>query len=648
METKTITTKNMKIMKKYLYLAAALAAMVSCSDNSFVGENGPNGPLGEDDGAIAFGGNFKAVTRADKVGADAAALLGNKFYVTGVKGDGTGIDQTPVFKTYSVEWGANTAGTKASNTADWEYVGKTHDFSASTSITSQTIKFWDYATTAYDYCAYSLGTGSATGTAISYAASEITPSTNPKTYKIDAAYTLTGSRDDLTKCYITDMKTVKKANYGGEVELSFRSLASKVRMALYETVPGYSVQNVHFYTNNETAIANNTTISETNAILFGGSTGATNGAFFTAGTYTVSFPHIGSANETANASDYNKAHVAMAVTNSTTTQSFGALQYTDSKLATASNNPTFAGTTSPYYVTMLPNETGAVLEMRVNYELLSDDGSGEVITIHGAKAFVPQVYTKWLPNYAYTYIFKISDGTNGWTDPTGTDPAGLYPITFDAVVLDPIDTDNEQTTITTVAAPSITTYQKDHLYGDADEYTAAKGAIYVRVMDNSATPVVAKTDLNSKGKLYTVTTSGTAISEATVMDALNIVETGTTGRNGITVTEVTPTFPTTIVGPDGNNITVTGNSVAQFTPSAATYAYVYDYTTGTPTAGDVYTAVQLTTDDAPSDFTTKYFKKNADGTYTQCVAGDYTKDNYYYVHYTNLNHTYSVKIIKVV
>ena len=644
-------------MKKNLFLAAvAIVALASCSDDTFVGDTSPTNP--DDNGieAINFGGGFKAVTRADKVGADAAALLGNKFYVTGVKGDGTGTGQTYVFKTYSVEWGANTAGNSESNTADWEYVGKTHNFASNTSITSQTIKYWDYATTAYDFCAYSLGGGSATGTFIDY--------TNATT----TAYTLTGSRDDLAKCYITDMKTVAKASYGNIVELQFRSLATKVRMALYETVPGYSVQNVNFYVDDATTVRATGTgdgkLNNTDATLFGGTTGTTTGAFFTEGTYTVSFPHIGSSyaaggtnavDATHPHTDYNKAHVAMAVTNSTTTQSFGALQYTSSKLATASNAPTFAGTASPYYVSMLPNETGAVLEMRVNYELIADDGSGEVITVHGAKAFVPQVYTKWLPNYAYTYIFKISDNTNGWTDPSGADPAGLYPITFDAVTLDPIDTGNEQTTITTVAAPSITTYQKGHLYKDADEYTAAKGDIYVRVMDNSANPVAAKTDLNSKGKLYTVTTTNASISEATVMDALNIVETGTTGRNGITVTEVTPTFPVAIVGPDGNNIAVAENSVAKFTPSAPTtpatviyYAYVYDYTTGTPTAGDIYTAVQLTDESAPSDFTSKYFIKNVDGTYTQCVAGDYKKDNYYYVHYSNLNHTYSVKIIKVV
>ena len=635
-------------MRTNLFFAALASVMlVGCTSNDFVGDTPPATTQDVTEGAINLGGGFRAVTRANKVGADAAALLGNKFYVTGVKGDGTGSDQTDVFKSYSVEWTANTAGTTESNTADWEYVGKTHDFGSNTSITSQTIKYWDYSTTAYDFCAYSLGTGSATGTYINYANAT------------SGAYTLTGSRDDLSKCYITDMKTVAKAAYGNEVELEFRSMATKVRMALYETVPGYSVQNVHFYVDDETAVANNTTISNTKATLFGGTDeGAATGAFFTEGTYTVSFPHIGSsyavggsnATSTAAHPDYNKAHVAMVATGSTTTQDFGVLQYTSGKLATASNNPTFAGSASPYYVTMLPNENGAVLEMRVNYELIADDGGGEVITVHGAKAFVPAVYTKWLPNYAYTYIFKISDGTNGWTDPSGTEPAGLYPITFDAVVLDPINTDNEQTTITTVAAPSITTYQKGHLYNDADEYLASKGAIYVRVMDNGASTVAAKADLNSKGKLYTVTTAtgGAAISEATVMDALNIVASGTTGRNGITVTEVTPTFPTAIVGPDGNDITVAVNSVAKFTPSATTtYAYVYDYTTGTPTTSDVYTAVQLTGDSAPEDFTTKYFKKNVDGTYTQCVAGDYTKNNHYYVHYTNLNHTYSVKIIKV-
>ena len=121
---------------------------------------------------------------------------------------------------------------------------------------------------------------------------------------------------------------------------------------------------------------------------------------------------------------------------------------------------------------MLPNEEGTSLELRIDYTLVSIDGSDEEIKVHGAKAFVPSTYTKWLPNYAYTYVFKISDNTNGVTNPSDLTHEGLYPITFDAVVVD--SEENTQSTITTVTLPSVTTYQKDHVVS-SDEYTAAKG-----------------------------------------------------------------------------------------------------------------------------------------------------------------------------
>ena len=637
-------------MKKYLLFATAFVALASCSDDTFVGEN--SSPNGVETGtqAIVFNSGAKAITRADKTGADAAALLGNKFYVTGVKGDGTGTSQSDVFKTYSVEWVTNTAGKTASNTSDWEYVGKTHDFTYSPAISSQTIKYWDYSTTAYDFCAYSIGNGNALVTT--------TPSTNQILgSKIDystattGAYTIQGNRDELSKCYITDMKTVAKADYGKEVQLQFRSLASKVRIALYETVPGYSVRDVVFYTDNtkdltatclDSSDPSYATLQHNeDATLFG------TDAFYTAGTYTVSFPHIGSSyaaggsDATAYAPnahpDYNKAHVTFVKTDDADTQGFGTLRYVagegslsseDKYLGRTSANASFAGTTSPYYVTVLPNETGVVLEMRVNYTLVGNDGGGEKITVHGAKAYVPLQYTKWMPNYAYTYIFKISDNTDGWTSTSTTDPAGLYPITFDAVVLDPILATTEQTTITTVAMPSITTYQKGHLYTDGDEYTVAKGDIYVQVMKESTLA----TDLGSNGKLYAIT--GTSpISEATVMDALAIQESSNVGRNGLTLTDATTTASvsatiTSIPGMDGNNITVDAGTAAKFSPVAGTtYAYVYD----TQTWNGV--KVHLTT--TPTDFESAYYINK--GCTTLCTgtvpaAGDdyYQKQGYIY------------------
>lgn len=738
-------------MKKYYLLAVTLAALASCSSDDFVGNDSPEKTSVQEEtgAAIAFGGGFKAITRADSYGKAAADLLGNQFIVLGVKGDGTGNSQSNVFKSYTVDWVQNTAGTTESNTADWEYVGRANKFDLAG---AQAIKFWDYSTTAYDFCAYSVGAGNTLitegevtagkilATGINYNATQIGETGK---YQISSAYTLKGAKADLAKCYITDMMTITKAsgNYQKEVELKFRSLATKVRMALYETVPGYSVKSVEFFQDDAT-LRNVDISSNTNATLFG-----TN-AFKTGGTYTISFPKIGSGNNSD--PDYNKAHVSISDATLANTQAFGALNYTsaegaetagDNYLGRSSSAPSFAGT-GTWYQDMLPNESGEILEMRVNYTLVSTDGAGEEIKVYGAKAFVPAVYTKWLPNYAYTYIFKISDNTNGWTNPT-EDPAGLYPITFDAVVLSSEETGN-QTTITTVAKPSITTYQKGHVYSESDEYkvptnadatnAASNDAIYAQVM-NDGTLV---TDLNGSGKsffyklsetagqTYTAAPSGWPTgyytdqyctapasgdfspstpyytkgpwSEASVMDALNIQESETSGtikgRNGITLTPATADYTVVkIPGEDGNWITqynaagtptdIAAGMVAKLSPDAAgTYAYVYKVSDGEPSA--VITTVILTS--APTDWkkTDNVYYTDAACThkddtdfsnsitlssepadwnpvnnvyYTDAACtikankayddGTYYK-NVWYKKYTNLNKEYGVKIIKVV
>lgn len=745
-------------MKTKYFFLAALAGMTlaSCSDDVFVGDNSPN--VVEEtaiDNGILFGGGFRAVTRGNSVGAAAAELLGNEFIVTGVKGDGTGKDQTNVFKSYTVNWAQNTAGTTESNTADWEYVGKHNYFGLSG---AQAIKYWDFNTTAYDFAAFSVGAGNTiitTGTpsgsniltgGITYNATQI--GTSGK-YEITSAYTLQGEKDALTKCYITDMKTVTKGSspdYREEVELEFRSLATKVRMAIYETVPGYSVKDVEFF--QDDATARDVDISaNTSATLFGA------GAFYASGTYTVSFPKIGSGNSSD--PDYNKAHVAIIDYTEQTgsKQAFGTLNYTTAEDAEAagthylgrtSTAPSFAGT-STWYQPVLPNENGAVLEMRVNYTLVATDGSGETIKIYGAKAYVPAAYTKWLPNYAYTYIFKISDNTNGWTNPT-SDPAGLYPITFDAVVLSSEET-GTQTTITTVATPSITTYQKGHVYDARDEYyvvsaadaAAAKDndAIYAQVMKDGAL----MNDLSTSGKsyFYTITnvgielsteptgwpvgyytdpacttpatgtfSSGTfyrAVSEASVMDALNIrtnESSGTiTGRNGIVLAPATADYTVNkIPGEDDNWITqyynkdaqtpgmenITAGMVARLAPDAAgTYAYVYQDATGSATSVITTVVVDLaTTPTGWSSSDNKYYidancttKANyefeagkvtlnaepgdwnpvnniyyTDAACTTKANHPYANGDYYrkiyYQKYDNLNNTYGVKVIKVV
>ena len=639
---------------KYFFLAAFAATFASCANDEYIGDTSPTAlEQTGGDGSIQFGSGFKAMTRADHVGADAAGLLDNKFYVVAFNGDGSS-SMSQTFDNYLVEWTANTAGTSESNTSDWEYVGKTAPAWSGITGKTQTIKYWDYSKAQYDFIAWSPGTATAVTTDPASGQVKITA---PTAGSYAPTYTLQGTRDDLAKCYIADMVTAYKDNqtpaqpkYQDEVTLTFRNLATKVRVALYETVPGYSVKDVKFYTDASTSLA--TGASATTFNLFtSGSTDADK--FYTKGTYTVSFPTKGSSS--LSNPDYNKAHVAFVAETSETKEDFGALNKVGKQQDEANNTDylgrtlaeaSYAGT-DPYYKTMLPNETGTVLQLRVDYTLLAIDGSGEEIKIHGATAYVPSIYAQWMPNYAYTYIFKISDNTNGWTSTTDTDPKGLYPITFDAVVVD--SEEHTQSTITTVATPSITTYQKGHDV-TKNEYLASTGDIYIQVMTNGTLASNLTTD--GVSKLYTLTGKSNP-TEADVMDALNIQASASgdviTGRNDLVLTGASITNNITAVpGVNGNDITVTSGTAAKFTPATGTYAYVY-YTGTDKTDTNIYSAVHFAKDASkPGDWTGNYWN-NPDGTGSAVVTFDSSPAEgvTYYRHYTNLNKVYGVKVIKV-
>mgnify|MGYP007039784053 CR=1 FL=1 len=646
-------------MKKYLFFAASALALASCSSDDFVGDNSGN-LHGTTNGEIAFAGGTAKITRAnDHVGADAAKLLGEKFIVAGFKSataPTTGVSATPVFDHYTVKWEANTAGTTADNTSDWKYVGLDPQTGLTTVKGPQTIKYWDYSTAQYDYIAFSTGTATIkTGTATATGDNEVhVTAVNPATAtsSTDGAYTIQGTVNALNKCYIADLVTAynplveNKPKYQDEVTLSFRNLTTKVRVALYETIPGYSVKDVKFYsvgTGN-----NDETILETRATLFASGTEATD-KFYGSGKATVYFKTVGK-NKTDD-SDYNKAHVTIEGSDESSSKNFGNLNYTTSDdtrltgndyLAQNTNKPTFAGKEADnYYQIALPNEAGTTLTLRVNYTLVANDKSGEEIKVYGAKAIIPAIYAQWKSNYAYTYIFKISDKTNGKTG-INEGPEGLYPITFDAVVAD--SEEGNQSTITTVATPSITTYQKGH---DITKNEYGKGDIYVMAMDKDGKLIP---DLD-KAVLYTVEDpNNVGISEATVHDALTIgaSTTGstTTGRNGIKLTEVTTNkeTPTTIPGVDGNDITVAENTAVKFKATAGTYAFVYDITpTTAPAQTELHTAVTVA---AGTDLTGKeYFNDEA---CTDLATGTTTTKKVYYQKITNTNRTYAIKVIKVV
>lgn len=620
-------------MKKVIYLSAiAAVALAGCTNDDTIVSN--ENELNASDG-ISFRMSAKMPTRAEHVGADAAALLGKNFVVEGWKTKNTASSKwvdanaSVVFDNYNVNWGAATAGTTESNTADWEYVNQTKN--AHSGASSQEIKYWDHSALQYDFYAYSLGGGSATPTV-----------ETPKTAAIDAspsAYTISGTKEQLGKVYISDLVTVPRAKFNEEVTLSFRALAAKVRVAFYETIPGYSVRNLEFYNASDAT----TVVTDNKVTLF-----SSDNTIFSEGTYKVFFPTVDDETPTT---DKNKAHVSFTPTPSTGSGKL--LSFTEApsyqKDMSTTKEPSgkylgISSTTATYttadkkdaYEQVLPNETTtSSLTLRCNYTLVADDGTGETIEVLGATAVVPAVYCQWKPNYAYTYLFKISDNTNGQTQALGTGSVGLHPITFDAVAVE--TEDGIQETVTTVATPSITTYSPGVQPTANDEYIAGND-IYVMVQNEGTL----KNDLDDNGQLYTLNKVAT---EAEVMDALNIQASSDastiTGRNGIVLTKQTSDASiTAIPGADGNDITVAAKTAAKFVGAAGTYAYVYKVSDAADT--EFNTAVIPAAD---TDVSSGYY------TDFECtVPATDTADGstVYYQKITNNNTTYAVKVIKVV
>ena len=151
-------------MKKHLLIAAiAITALASCSSNDFVGDESPQTSSGTV-GAISFNMNTQAITRAAQDHATSAATLHNQFIVWGEKSNAaeTSSAGTPVFINYVVNYGASSAGTTESNSADWEYVGQTPYAAAKVTstgtvatVSEQTIKYWDFTNKYYTFTAIS-------------------------------------------------------------------------------------------------------------------------------------------------------------------------------------------------------------------------------------------------------------------------------------------------------------------------------------------------------------------------------------------------------------------------------------------------------------------------------------------------------------
>lgn len=586
-------------MNKFFIAAASALALASCSSDDFLGEiqgNEQNGATS----AINFGGDTGKITRATTKDNAAAELLENNFVVVGFKGsnEDAANNENYAFDHYNVNFKDGSAFSTESNRAGWEYVNQdmkvkgTEPYAPlAQSASQQTIKYWDHSCASYDFIAFSMGKKDA---ASKYA----TPTHVDKAHLATDAYTLSGNVNTLSECYISDMKTVTEPNYNKTpVSMSFRHLASKVRMALFEIVPGYVISDVKFYDATST-----TATADPEGTLIGN--------FNNSGTLTVYFPTTGTKHATEK--DYNKAHVKFTASTVAgevgvlTSKKFGAVNYNNQAEGTISAGTTYlsqnAATPSycgdkdkDYYQNVLPSEgKPSAITLRIDYKLTSVDGSKETINVTGATATVPAQYTEWKSGYAYTYIFKISQDTNGSTGGTGTKP-GLTAISFDAVVVDD-EANGLQETITTVSDNSFTTY------GYKDNKVTTNGNEYVNGTDIYATvyvPAAGETAAKTVApqKLYTVTLEDGAtqtINEASVANALVNGKKGTDAKTWtvsdyagkkMVVTETADGFATTVTEvPAGPGYTLKVNALkwkgVVTDPATETY-YAVEYDNGT-------------------------------------------------------------------
>ena len=472
-------------MKKYIFLAASALTLASCTSDDFLGDTQGSTPTSANS-AIKFDGNAGKISRAtSNTASTPQGKLDYQFKIYGVK-SGANNNYSKVFENYSIWY--NTTKT-TSNTNDWEYVagagvittGETANPTKITLNDAQTIKYWDYASDNYHFVA---------GSPIENFDYELDQNGNIASAKIKGLGGHIEANSGTTATtfnpvYVAKPKVVAKTDYQKPVEFEFVRQQSMVRVGIYETIPGYKITDIKFYKQGENGLekvdaTNNIILTSTTPDYFVGGPDVTGTITYDWTTPGYTFDYTGTYTKDKNwyAGALTKGVEATTSTETTISKLYGSDGDMD--------------VTNGYFIVMptLVKDPSAIL-IKCDYTLESEDKSGETIKVTGATAAIPAAYSKWDINTRYTYLFKISENTNGTTgNPDDKDPAGLYPITFNAAVTEM--TDKTEGTTTTFTAPSITTYQKGSVEGNTIKYVANKN-IDVTVLNDKAEVQTLKT-----------------------------------------------------------------------------------------------------------------------------------------------------------
>ena len=646
--------KTLRMKKNLSYAALAIMALVSCTSNDYVGDQKALENT-ETNRSISFGFDVPRPTRA--TGTEAATALDNQFIVYGEKGPITNAAPTEgnyVFPNYQVNYIDNSSYTTTSNTKGWEYVGYTHSDNYQTNITTkatteatavnaqssaQTIKFWDYGAANYVFTAVSASKADIEAGRVKIQKNEYGSTAYDKGYTITLAK-VSEAYPTVNGLFFADRIAIKQSNnsdrsqvnqYGGNVTFNFRNLVSHIRAGIYETIPGYDISDITFYVDNGSG--EQTTLAQVNSTDAFGAKCPNISTTNYQGTITVTY--YSNSDTEGNENQPKVTATGTPATNLILGTNINTIS-TSTLLGTTATTPTWdtEGGTFTEVFPQIANSTS--LKLKCDYTLWNSV-THETIKVTGATAEVPAMYLQWKPNYKYTYLFKISDNTNGQTGTTG--PTGLYPITFDAIEIAADDGKVEY--ITTVTEPSITTFGvvldntdnfKNYVTGK-DEYQLPGGTdkldIYATIMDGTSVliPQLFDDDEANFVKVYAVDyKTGTSEAEKTEhpITELSVANAIEHPDGLITATHINsatndyfataPAAVTTVPGEDGNNKAVNALKL-QGVKAAGKYAVEIV----------TYTAVTLT---SGADLN-GYYSVDDNGKYSKQTSGTYSSGTYY-------------------
>lgn len=337
--------------------------------------------------------------------------------------------------------------------------GKHVDEEAVPSTSEQILKFWDKSKTSVDFYAY---TPYYTTDAEFDQTNEKLSLTGVSSFFVnpttDGQVTTAKTKTDATPEYLIDhnevmyanKKTVERSNFGNDVDLNFKHLNAKIRLAFYTSITSYKVTLTDLVpeqiTGSPFTIEKQEGVVLTPAIV--GNTSATitqpgtNTEFDTKGDVVI---------------DYNTTPAAT-WSNYTTSNENLCFQVKDYPSLPTSNASLVALPTIYYAVPQSGSTCGFTVHVSFKMESAPNiTGTSDVIQLYDARVWVPASACKWEAGKAYTYIFNINDNCSGTTDPQRKDPnkadepyidpsdprviatGELHPIQFETVLVDQYD-----------------------------------------------------------------------------------------------------------------------------------------------------------------------------------------------------------------